>query len=139
MSSVVQPDRRSPTYNMSEELLTWLANSQVSFLKYVSMSPYDFRLDYQSNFSQLSYQVGDVLDKLTNHSVCHVVWLSYLVAADMVDMLLRVAGVATQEIDISSYYTIDAVILRLMVRAILPELMLYKYSNNEGERMLGNE
>ena len=124
---------------MSEELLTSLANSRVSFLKYVSMSPYDFRLDYQSNFSQLSYQVGDVLDKLTNHSVCHVVWLSYLVAADMVDMLLRVAAVATREIDISCYGTIDAVVLRLMVRAILPEMMLYEYSNNEGERMLGNE
>ena len=95
MSSVVQPDRRSPTYNMSEELLTSLANSRVSFLKYVSMSPYDFRLDYQSNFSQLSYQVGDVLNMLTNHSICHVVWLSYLVAADMVDILLRIAGVAT--------------------------------------------
>ena len=139
MSTVVQPDQRSPNYNISKDLLTWLAKSQCSLLKFASMSPDDFRLDYQSNFSQLSYQVWDVLDMLTNHSVCHVVWLSYLVAVDMVDMLLRVAAVATQEIDISSYDTIDTVVLRLMVRAILPELMLTKYSKYDGERMLGNE
>ncbi len=124
MSTVVQPDRRSPTYNMSEDLLTRLDSSRVFLLKFVSMSPDDFILDYQSNFSQLSYLVWDVLDMLTNHSVCHVLWFSYLVAADMVDMLLRVASVATREIDISSYDTIATVILQLMVRAILPELIL---------------
>ena len=102
MSTVVQPNRCSPTYNMSEDLLTRLDSSQFFLLKFVIISPDDFRLDYQSNFSILSYQVLDVLDMLTNHSVCHVVWLSYLVAADMVDMLLRVAAVATREIDISS-------------------------------------
>ena len=59
---------------MSEELLTSLANSRVSFLKYVSMSPYDFRLDYESNFSQLSYQVGDVLDMFIRSSQIVDIW-----------------------------------------------------------------
>ena len=66
------------------------------------MSADDFRLDYQSNFNTLSFKVWDVLEMLTNHSICQVVWFSYLVAADMVDILLRMAGVATQEIDINS-------------------------------------
>ncbi len=57
----------------------------------------------------------------------------------MVDILLRVAGVATWEININSYDTINAVIIRLIVRAMLPELMLTKYSIYYGEIMLWNE
>jgi hypothetical protein len=57
----------------------------------------------------------------------------------MVDILLRVAGVATQEIDINSCDTIDAVVIWLIVRAMLPQLMLTEYSMYDGERMLGNE
>ena len=103
------------------------------------MSEGDFRLDYQSNFNRLSYAVWDVLVMLTNHSDCQVEWFSYLVATDMLDILLRVAGVATQEIDISSCDTIDAIIVRLIVREILPEMMLTNYSMYGGERLLGNE
>ena len=139
MSTVVQPDQHSPTYNMSEDLLTRLAMSHHSLLKFASMSADDFRLDYRSNFNTLSFKVWDVLDMLTEHSICQVVWFSYLVAADMVDMFIRVAAVATREININSYDTIDAVIIRLMVRVMLPELMLTKYSIHYGEIMLQNE
>jgi hypothetical protein len=104
------------------------------------MSTYDFRLNYRSNFNTLSFKVWDVLEMLTNHSVCQVVWFSYLVATDMVDILLCMAGVATQEIDINSYDTIDAVDIWLIVWAMLPELMLTEYSMYDGEiSMLRNE
>ena len=103
------------------------------------MSEGDFRLDYQSNFNRLSYAVWDVLVMLTNHSDCQVEWFSYLVATDMLDILLRVAGVATQKIDISSCDTIDTIVVRLIVQEILPEMMLTDYSMYGGERMLGNE
>ena len=54
----------------------------------------------------------------------------------MVDILLRMAGVATREIDISSCDTIDAIIVQLIV---LPEMMLTEYSMYGREMMLGNE
>ena len=57
----------------------------------------------------------------------------------MVALLLRVASVATQEIDKSSYDTIDAIIVRLIVQEILPEMMLNDYSMHGGERMLQSE
>ncbi len=88
---MVQPDQRPPTYN-NEDLLARLAMSRRSLLKFASMPAYDFRLDYRSNFNTLSFKIRDVLDMLTEHSICQVVWFSYLVAADMVDMLLRVAA-----------------------------------------------
>jgi hypothetical protein len=124
---------------MNQDLLTLLARSRCYLLKFASMSAVDFRLDYLSNFNRLSYAVWDDLIMLTNHSECQVEWFSYLVATDMLDILLRVAGVATQEIDISSCDTIDAIIVWLIVWEILPEMMLTNYSMYSGEIMLLNE
>ena len=52
-----------------------------------------------------------MLVMMTNHSNCQLEWFSYLVATDMVDILLHMAGIATQEVDINSYDTIDTVLV----------------------------
>jgi hypothetical protein len=73
---------------------------------------------------------------LTHHSRCQVKWLRNLIATDMLIMLLQIAGLATQEIDIVTYPDEDACIVQEIIHQILPEMMMEQYYHDDGELII---